>query len=124
MELVFDNKVTLDIDLSSALTALSLTNTDIEDIAFVVKVNKSDTDANARLLKTLVSGGIVQKPSSDTIWQVLIDHSDFTTDGTGLETGDSYYISTGIKYDSATKYLELDPLSVEKLIILEDTIRS
>lgn len=117
IELIKDNPISLEFDISQALTTLSMVIGDITDAMFVIKGKQQDTDETSLLSKTLAGGGITVSGNNLYVPLAKIDY-------TNLVPTNSYHIALGIKYDGLNNFLELDLQGEDRIRVKQDTIRA
>jgi len=100
LKLVKQNPISIEIDITAALTTLGKTTDDITDIAFVVKTQASDADNDSVLIKKLSDDGIVLTAGKYYVPLVSADYADFTL-------GHNYSYAVGILYSGISNFLEL-----------------
>ena len=117
IELIKDNPVSLEFDISSAITALDLEDiNDVTDAMFVLKNKQQDPDDSSLISKTITGGGI--EIAGGKLYVPLVK-----ADYTNLTPGSSYHIALGIKYEGVATFLELDLQGEDRIRIKQDTIR-
>jgi len=114
MQIIKENPVTLNIILDDVVSVLEINKNQITDVAFYVKENATDTDANAKIVKKLGNG-------------IIYDHEHYhiyfaKEDTQNLVVGKTYYAAIGIKYGNLQNFLELE-LEDNVFSVTQDYIR-
>lgn len=96
-----DNPVSIELDISEALTQLQIQPSDVTAVAFMVKKSPELADNEALISKFLSGSGITLTNSK---FYINFEKADFNN----LEVGKSYFMGVGIKHGSLNDYLELE----------------
>ena len=117
LRLIKENPISIEIDITDALTTLDKTVEDITDLAFVVKREAGDDDADAILLKKLSDDDIVLADNGKYYApMVASDYEDFTV-------GKVYLFAVGILYSGIENFLELE-FDDNKISVIGDYLRA
>lgn len=117
IELIKDNPISIELDISLTLTTLALDPEDITDMVFVIKEKQRDADDLALVYKTLANSDITLASNKFHVAMVQADYAD-------LKANSTYHIALGIKYTGIANFLELDLQGEDRVRIIQDTIRS
>ncbi len=102
-------------EMSDYLEDFSKLSSDISDVAFVIKVNKTDVDTSAAYRKFLNDPEIIKDDINNLI---SVRISDFTN----LPVGSKYYLALGVKFTGDLTFREI-PILKEFIQIKQDVIR-
>lgn len=89
---------------------------DVTEVLFVIKQLQTAADLDAIYSKTLVDSEIVISTSNSSISVLISDY-------TGLEVGDRYFMTIGIKFAGDTQFREV-PSKKTQIEFRQDVIRS
>ena len=122
MQMMYDSIDPITINVGTFLSKRDVNlQTEVTEIIFSLKINKTDDDADAIITKTLTGGGVTISGASTAI--VQLDYTDY---GVGkLLVNKDYHIGLGFlsPVEGHTKYLEPD-LVDSALTIVQDCIRA
>lgn len=122
MKWTYDNDYdSFALEIGNYIVSRDIQLADITEVVFMVKLNATDEDVDAKATLTLLSGltMVAGATEADALITANFDATDFG-DGAML-VGVKYYIGLGIKTAPMPKYLEIKPVD-DRLVLIEDFI--
>ena len=125
MNWIYDNDYdSFSLDIGSYIVNRGILLADIIEAVFMVKVNETDADYDAKVVLTLGSGlfkvaGDEGLEEAGATIVARFGAGDFSADN--MKVGVMYYMGLGIKDATMSKFLEIKPVN-NRLMILNDFI--